>query len=203
MIKLTMYWCAIFELFFDLEYGSDCHSILDMVLPATYKKNNCTYFSSTSEQYLEKFKNTWAERKYNKKKMSWESLFQDILRMQQSDQNLTPKAYGMNSYELISLDTSTIKKRFQRWRKVEQLFTYEDFRKYIAILTVPYRDSEYDLGIMIYVLVNLFSHTQSNLIKAGTPPDLIVKEFSDYPDFKCLVQKRYDQFCELNGQLKP
>lgn len=202
VVRLIMYWAAIFELFLEIEFESDGHSILKKVLPTASHKENHIEFSPTSEKVLEGIKLNWAKDKYGKSKISWEVLYKDILRRQMQDPVLTQPPLKNDDLRLIEPDISAIKKQFFRWREGNTLFSLNNFRAYLAILHVPFSESEHDLRVAPYVLINLFTHVQNELLKSKADPFLVVKTFSKYEDYKSLVKIRYDNFC-TSGILKP
>lgn len=112
---------------------------------------------------------------------------------QAKDETLIKKHPKYAEIDAIDPDTKAIKKRFQRWRAGD-LFTIEDFRVYLAILRLSYKDSQKQLGLECYFLVNIFTYVQLDLIKNGIHPRDIADLFSRYPKYKDLVNSRFDEF---------
>lgn len=196
-IRMIMYWAANLELYLELEFECDDHSILPFVLPSTLVKKDAHYFSPSSEKLLFRLNAMWAKKTYQKTKISNEKLFRDILVRQFEDPDI-----DTSNHDRISPNTTAIKKRFHRWSSGD-LFTLTFFRQNIAILTRPFADSKNDITVLLpYILVNLFTLTQKELMKEGFNPEIIVSEFSNYPTYKILVKKRYDEFV-ASGNLTP
>jgi hypothetical protein len=201
-IRMTMYWAANLELYLDLKYGSDIHSVLLSVLPSTYVKNGSHYFNPSSEKLLFRLNLMWAKKEYGKSKITNEKLFRDILRKQIDDPDIGTSGANSSRLNNVSPDTSAIKKRFHRWSQ-GKLFTLKHFKEDIAILNRSFADSSDDLTVLLpYVLVNLFTLAQMDLMKMRIDPELIEREFANYPTYKKLVKKRYDEFI-VSGELKP
>lgn len=200
MIRLVMYWSANLELYLNLECGSDETSILPFILPSTYEKAKKNYFSPSSEKLLNRLNVYWAKTQYQKNKISNQVLFKDILIKQFEDPDIDTSKTFISDLDRIEPTTDAIKKRFQRWGD-GGLFTLNHFRQDIAILTRPYADSDNDIAVALsYVLVNLFTLTQIQLVDAGINPEFIVSEFADYPKYGDLAKHRYDEFV-LSGEL--
>ncbi|PHI39162.1 hypothetical protein CBQ28_01175 [Pseudoalteromonas sp. GCY] len=199
--KLTMYVCALIELGLEALNESDVNSILNKVLPRHEITKKDHLLIPSSEILLEKTKAGWAKYNYGKEKISWEQFYRDILTAQAKDEALINKYPKYAEIDIIDPDTKAIKKRFQRWRAGD-LFTLEDFRIYLAILRLPYKDSKQNLGLECYFLVNIFTYVQSDLIKNGIHPRDIADLFSRYPEYKVLVNSRFKEF-KLSGVLNP
>ncbi|KPW04933.1 hypothetical protein [Pseudoalteromonas sp. P1-8] len=198
--NLTMYVCALIELGLEALSETDVNSILNKVLPR-HEITKQGLLIHSSEILLEKIKAAWAKDYYGKEKISWEQLYRDILTAQAKDEALINKYPKYAEIDVIDPDTKAIKKRFQRWRAGD-LFTLEDFRVYLAILRLPYKDSKQNLGLECYFLVNIFTYVQSDLIKNGIHPRDIADLFSRYPEYKDLVNSRFNEF-KLSGVLTP
>jgi hypothetical protein len=78
----------------------------------------------------------------------------------------------------------------------------DDFQQYIDILERPYDPDYYDAASVHLLFVNVFELVQFELQKSNISDQLIVDEFSNYPKYQKLVNKRYDHFV-ANGVLKP
>jgi hypothetical protein len=100
--------------------------------------------------------------------------------------------------ELVNPNTDAIKKRFQKWKQ-GHLFAHEDFRKFLIILRFPYNESDSDLRTCTYIMVNLFTLTQVEVMRAGIHPELIKNKFTLYPNYKSLVRRRYDRYKTLGA----
>ncbi|WP_462177226.1 hypothetical protein [Pseudoalteromonas gelatinilytica] len=199
--NLTMYACALIELGLEVLTESDVNSILNKVLPRHKKTKKGHSLIQSSEILLEKTKAAWAKDNYGKEKISWEQFYRDILTAQAKDEALINKYPKYAEIDVIDPDTKAIKKRFQRWRAGD-LFTLEDFRVYIAILRLPYKDLQQQLGLECYFLVNIFTYVQSDLMNNGIHPREITELFSRYPEYKDLVNTRFSEFTKF-GQLTP
>lgn len=199
--NLTMYVCALIELGLEALNESDVNSILNKVLPRHEIKKQEHLLIPSSEVLLENTKAAWAKDKYGKEKISWEQFYRDILTAQAKDETLIKKSPKFAEIDVIDPDTKAIKKRFQRWRAGD-LFTLEDFRVYLAILRLPYKDSKQQLGLECYFLVNIFTYVQSDLMNNGIHPREITEIFSCYPEYKDLVNTRFNDFTKL-AQLTP
>ncbi|WP_100915181.1 hypothetical protein [Pseudoalteromonas spongiae] len=191
--NFTMYVCALIELGLEVLNETDINSKLNEVLPRHEERKQDHLLIPSSEIFLEKTKAAWAKDKYGKVKISWEQFYRDILTAQAKDETLIKKHPKYAEIDLIDPDTKAIKKRFQRWRAGD-LFTLEDFRVYIAILRLPYKDLQQQLGLECYFLVNIFTYVQSDLMNNGIHPREITEIFSRYPEYKDLVNIRFDEF---------
>ncbi|MDW7548607.1 hypothetical protein [Pseudoalteromonas peptidolytica] len=199
--SLTMYVCALIELGLEVLNETNVNSKLNKVLPRHEIKKQHHLLIPSSEVLLEKTKAAWAKDKYEKEKISWEQFYRDILTAQARDETLIKKHPKYAEIDVIDPDTKAIKKRFQRWRAGD-LFTIEDFRVYLAILRLPYKDSKQHLGLECYFLVNIFTYVQLDLIKNGIHPRDIEDLFSRYPEYKDIVNSRFNEF-KLSGVLTP
>ncbi|AWB68469.1 hypothetical protein C2869_19580 [Saccharobesus litoralis] len=193
LIKLTMYWGAMIELYLELELESKNISFLSYSLPYTKIRSGSSKLQFSSRRFLELILQGWAEENYSKNRITKNQFYRDILRKQIVDLTLNPSK-DLCELELIDPDIDAIKKRFQRWENAQVLFSYDDVKKYLAILRTPY--SENDLGIWLapYLLINLFTYMQKELLSSGISPTQIEREFSEYPKYKTLVSKRYKRF---------
>lgn len=201
LIKLTMYWAAVIELMLELEFAPElAPAILRKILPEI--KRDHSNLTLSSDVFLRKFKNIWAKDKYQRTSIKWVDLFKDILVKQLTDPDLNPNYKLTSELELIDPDITTIKKMFRRWRTGETLFSEPSFRKYIFILTHPYKQSEYDISVLVYILINLFTLVQKELVKEKVDLKLIESVFAEYPSYKSLVSSRYQRFCS-EGKLTP
>lgn len=202
VINMIMFWSACFELFLELEYQSDDHSIMCHLLPTWHIKKEEPYFSNTNERVIEQVKRNWAKKTYNRDSISNAQLHRDILSKQYDDETLDTSQLFTCKEDIIDPNTDAIKKRFQRIGK-GQLFTLKQFRTDIAILNLSFKDTEDELALIIpYLLTNLFTLCQTDLIKMGCKFDLIVDNFSYYPEMKLKIKKRYEHFQD-SGELNP
>lgn len=198
IVRLVLYWAALLELYLELEYGNDKHSKLQFMLPSIKQKNR---LSLTSEMLFFRLKSRWAELEYKKPKITNETLYKDILKKQCSDDNIDTSDPNNPTNDNVSPYTETMRKRFQRYRK-GQLFTYKGFQKDIAILSRPYAE-EWEPQVYIpFLLVNLFTLMQMELLESKACPKKIEKEFSRYPKYKVLVKNRFNAFLD-SGELAP
>ncbi|PMN72542.1 hypothetical protein [Enterovibrio norvegicus] len=194
-IYMVMYWSALYELFLEVEMGSDDYSKLSKCLPVNRVKEPNIIFSPSVEVYLTNVKKGWAKDRYHKDDIKWTELYGDIARAQLGDPNILENPVKSDSLELIKPDTSNIKKRFDRWRQ-GGLISIEELRKNIVILRVPYSDSEGVLTLETIWFINLFTNIQTELFKAGVSSQEIADTFAKYPDFKGLVKDRFERFKE-------
>lgn len=200
LISLTMYWGAILELGFKLEFTDSKQSLLSSILPKSINKKHASELITSSQQFLDLFKINWGKEQ-NYINISWHQLYKDIYKSQKQDPGLMTTPLPANDISFVDPDVEFIKKRFARW-KAGQLFTLDDFRKFIIILRVSYKETEADSTASIYLLINFFTLIQIELIKSGYSPEVIAKGFSHYPRYEELVIRRYNNFC-LTSSLSP
>jgi hypothetical protein len=200
--NMIMFWSACFELFLELEYDSDEYSIMSHILPSWYMKKGDKYFSPSNEKVIELVKHSWAKKSYNVDNISTAQLHRDILIKQYHDETLDTSKIFTCKEDLIDPNTDAIKKRFQRIGE-GQLFTLNQFRTDIAILYNSFADTEEQLPIIIpFLLTNLFTLCQTDLIEAGCSFESIVNNFASYPTLKSKVRNRYYHFL-VSGELQP
>jgi|TARA_Y100000588_G_C14170518_1_gene888921 hypothetical protein len=200
--NMIMFWSACFELFLELEYESDEHSIVSHILPSWYTKKGNKYFSPSNEKVIESVKRSWAKKSYNTNNISNAQLHRDILLKQYNDETLDTSELFTCKEDTIDPNTDAIKKRFQRIGK-GQLFTLNQFRTDIAILNNSYAETKEQLPIIIpFLLTNLFTLCQTDLIEAGCSFESIVNNFASYPSLKSNIRNRYDHFL-VSGELRP
>lgn len=201
-INMIMFWSACFELFLELEYESDEHSIMGHLLPSWSLTEKGKYFNSSNERLVEVVKSNWAKRHYKVDKITNTQFYRDILVKQYHDETLDTSKIFTCKEDLIDPNTDAIKKRFQRIGK-GQLFTLDQFRTDIVILNNSFADTEEQLPIVIpFLLTNLFTLCQTDLIKAGCRFESIVNNFASYPSLKSKIRNRYDHFL-VSGELRP
>ncbi|WP_076011046.1 hypothetical protein [Alteromonas abrolhosensis] len=202
VINMIMFWSACFELFLELEYESDEHSIVSHILPSWYTKKGNKYFSPSNEKVIESVKRSWAKKAYNVDNISNVQLHRDILVKQYNDKTLDTSKLFTCKEDTIDPNTDAIKKRFQRIGE-GQLFTLNQFRTDIAILNNSYAQTKEQLPIIIpFLLTNLFTLCQTDLIEAGCSFESIVNNFASYPSLKSKIRNRYDHFLD-SEELRP
>lgn len=199
-IHMVMYWAALYELFLDISTGSTDHSILHRCLPHCEDKGNEVVFNFSSEVFLFKFKQSWAQERYDRKDVSWSTLYKDVVRAQLKDPSIYRVPFDDDSVEMTNPDTQTVKKRFSRWRS-GHLFSLKDARRNLSVLRLPVADAQNVIGLEILIFINMFTVAQKELVLENhVSPALVVRSFERYPEFKSLVQRRFVDFIET-GQL--
>ncbi|WP_125560867.1 hypothetical protein [Pseudoalteromonas rubra] len=193
LIRMVMYWAALFELYEEIDYGAPDFSILEKVIPQATGKKSSGGLSLSSECMLEAFKARWGKDNV-KRKVKWADLYRDIVRKQLKDPDIDGPSVKAGSAELVDPDISAIKKRFERWRKGKQILSMEDVRKDLLILRCRYAETEKHPFIRPFLFVNLFTLTQVELKNHGVSADTIVEEFSHYQSYKQLVKNRFVYF---------
>ncbi|MGC9460224.1 hypothetical protein [Vibrio genomosp. F10] len=194
IIHMVMYWGALFELYLELDSESQEHSILSKCLPNSMPNSKGIMFYPSGELLLQNVKQGWANDRYQKSDIKWSELYRDVLKAQHDDPDLAIEI------DTVDPDLQAIKKRFDLWRKGRPI-TLENARCFLSILRCPYAKTEHAFTLNSILFVNLFTHVQVELLNAKIAPDKIVEAFKQYPSFKMLVRKRYDQFV-ITGQLE-
>ncbi|OEE47973.1 hypothetical protein A1OS_23705 [Enterovibrio norvegicus] len=194
-IHMVMYWGALFELFLETYTSSTEHSILNLCLPGYDSKKEM--FSPSTEVVLIAVKKGWAKKQYAQSDMKWKKLYQDIKCAQMKDphKDLNEPLVDEFPQMLVDPDVDGIKKRFDRWRNGE-LISLVDVRKYIAILRAPFSATESNVTLDIFILINMFTYVQKELLKAGVAPQVLADTFAKYPEFKGLAKDRFERFTE-------
>jgi len=200
MICLVMHWAALFEKLLEIEYcevEEGYNSILIKSLPKVCDKGKTPLFYLTTEQFITRIKQKRSEQFKSDKKYKWIDFHRDIARAQLLDPCLNPEALSEDDTKLLNPDTTAIKKQISRWFDGSRL-SIEHVKKYFLIFEQSYDPKEMDFSLLSIEFINIFSYIQTELFKAGVPPEVIVKEFSRYSDYKDLVNKRYESYQNSN-----
>ena len=202
MICLVMHWAALFEKLLEIECCEAekvYNSILIKSLPKIKicNKGKTPLFYLTTEQFITRIKDKRSEQFKSDKKYKWIDFHRDIARAQLLDAHLNPDALSEDDTRLLNPDTTAIKKQISRWFNGSRL-SIEHVKKYFLIFEQSYDPKEMDFSLLSIEFINIFSYIQIELFKAGVPPEVIVKEFSRYSDYKDLVNKRYESYQNSN-----
>lgn len=200
MICLVMHWAALFEKLLEIEYceaEEGYNSILIKSLPKICIKGTTALFYLTTEQFITRIKDKRSEQFTSKKKYKWTDFYRDIARAQLLDPYLNPEALSEDDKRLLDPETSAIKKQISRWFDGGRL-SIEHVKRYFLIFEQSYDPKEMDFSLFSIEFINIFSYIQIELFKADVPPEVIVKEFSRYSEYKDLVNKRYESYQNSN-----
>lgn len=200
MICLVMHWAALFEKLLEIEYceaEEGYNSILIKSLPKICIKGTTPLFYLTTEQFITRIKDKRSEQFTSKKKYKWTDFYRDIARAQLLDPYLNPEALSEDDKRLLDPETSAIKKQISRWFDGGRL-SIEHVKRYFLIFEQSYDPKEMDFSLFSIEFINIFSYIQIELFKADVPPEVIVKEFSRYSEYKDLVNKRYESYQNSN-----
>lgn len=197
VIALVSHWAALFEHFLVTEYIDYEPSTLNRALPEIDKKGNILLSNGI---FITNFKNKWGEFKYpkNKKKITWEVFYQDIVRAKNREL-IKKKDHGY--LELMeSPNTGVIKKTITRLRNgKDSVLTVDVARKELFILYEDY-DQESNIAYeLLIVFIQLFDNIQQQLIGDGVSEEFIVEQFARYPDYLKLVEKRFENYKETGA----
>ncbi|MPW37303.1 hypothetical protein [Vibrio sp. B1Z05] len=204
VIKLVMYWAALFDLMMELSHQPS--PTLSNYLPELTQKQGKTVVVPSVAVFLERFKNNWAKDKYQKDRITWTQLYRDILAAQRTDESYCcyQQETFLNEKELklwmVDPDTNAIKARFKR-RKEGGLLSAGDFKSDIAILYVPFSEADCLVDeISLVRFINIFTYVQRELCHSGRDAEEIVRYFSEYPVYRNLVKDRFERF-RKSGEL--
>lgn len=204
LISMVMHWAALFEKFLEIEYANSeegYRSFIEKSLPSISTKKEQHYFHPSTEVFISKVKDKFAEKHKPNKKYKWSDFYKDIAIAQLTDPNLNTTPLKPNDRMLISPDTSAIKKQISRWREGSRL-SIEHLKKYFMILHQEYDPKDVDFSLFSIELINLFSFIQKELLKEGSSAEVIVNCFARYEEYKALVNKRFENY-QVNKILAP
>lgn len=204
LISMVMHWAALFEKLIEIDYAKDVESFPSITmksLPTVSQKKEIYYLHPSTEELIKSMKLKFSDTQEKNKKYKWSDFYKDIAIAQLKDPNLNIEPIKSNDERLIDPDTSAIKKQITRWREGSRL-SVEHFKKYFLILHNEYDANEKDFSLFAIELINLFSYIQKELLKNGTPAQVIVDCFAGYENYKELVDKRFEYF-KINNTLKP
>ncbi len=179
-IAVVLHTTALFERFLSTEYEEmENYSRISECLPLI-TKNKISY---SNEQFLINFKKGWAKNKYDEKDIKWVDLYRDIIKAKTTD----------SLENQIDPYTDAIKTTFYEWRNGKRFLTISSLKKELLIL---YGDDPecFDFSLIIIIFIQLFDNVQREIAKLGLSNDFIVDQFSKYPDYLKLVEKRYKQY---------
>ncbi|ANQ19625.1 hypothetical protein CDB79_RS22195 [Vibrio parahaemolyticus] len=204
VIKLVMYWAALFDLMMELSHQPS--PTLSNYLPELAEKQGKTFVVPSIEVFLERLKNNWAKDKYQKDRITWTQLYRDILAAQCTDESYCryrQEAF-LNEKELklwmVDPDTNAIKARFKRLKE-GGLLSADEFKSDIAILYVPFSEADSLVDeISLVRFINIFTYVQRELCHSGRDAEEIVRYFSEYPVYRNLVKDRFERFRQ-SGEL--
>lgn len=204
LISMVMHWAALFEKLLEIDYANNDEgfpSIAMKSLPTVSQKKEVYYFHPSTEELIKSIKLKFSDTQEKNKKYKWSDFYKDIAIAQLKDPNMNIESIKSDDERLIDPDTSAIKKQITRWREGSRL-SVEHFKKYFLILHNEYDANEKNFSLFAIELINLFSYIQKELLKNGTPAQVIVDCFARYEDYKKLVNKRFE-FFKANNTLKP
>lgn len=204
VIKLVMYWAALFDLMMELSHQSS--PTLSNYLPELAEKRGKTFVIPSIEVFLEHLKDSWAKHKYQKNRITWTQLYRDILAAQRTDENYCryQQVAFLNEKELklwmVDPDTNAIKARFKRLKE-GGLLSADEFKSDIAILYVPFSEADSLVDeISLVRFINIFTYVQRELCHSGINAEDIVRYFNEYPVYRNLVKDRFERFRQ-SGEL--
>ncbi|EJL6998903.1 hypothetical protein NMT47_000044 [Vibrio cholerae] len=204
VIKLVMYWAALFDLMMELSHQPS--PTLSNYLPELAEKQGKTFIVPSIEVFLERLKNHWAKHKYQKDRITWIQLYRDILAAQRTDESYCryQQEALLNEKELklwmVDPDTNAIKARFKRLKE-GGLLSADEFKSNIAILYVPFSEADSLVDeISLVRFINIFTYVQRELCHSGREAEEIVRYFSEYPVYRNLVKDRFERFRQ-SGEL--
>jgi hypothetical protein len=212
LIALVLHWAALYEKFLFVHVRaltSDDRRYFDsLLLDCLPTIDSNGKLKKSISVLLEFRKNNWGESHYKKPKITWSKFHSDIARAR-SEQKLAITKFKDETPDLEK-PNQQIKKKLDRWRngylkkgtRTLSFISIDDFQQYIDILEKPYDPDYYDAASVHLLFVNVFELVQFELQKSNISDQLIVDEFSNYPKYQKLVNKRYDHFF-ANGVLKP
>ncbi|NVJ55491.1 MAG: hypothetical protein HWE19_03950 [Vibrionaceae bacterium] len=198
VIKLVMYWAALFDLMMELSHQPS--PTLNNYLPELTEKRGNTLIVPSTEVFLKRLKNNWAKHKYQKDRITWTQLYRDILAAQRTDESYCryQQEAFLNEKELklwmVDPDTNAIKARFKRLKE-GGLLSADEFKSDIAILYVPFSEADSLVDeISLVRFINIFTYVQRELCHSGRDAEEIVRYFSEYPVYRNLVKDRFERF---------
>lgn len=204
VIKLVMYWAALFDLMMELSHQPS-PTLSDYLPELTEKKGEIIIISSI-EVFLQRTKNNWAKHKYQKDRINWTELYRDILTAQRTDENycLYQQETLLNEKELklwiIDPNTDAIKGRFKHLKE-GGLLSADKFKSDIAILYVPFSEADSLVDeISLVRFINIFTYVQRELFHSGRDAEDIVRYFSEYRVYRNVVRERFKRFRQ-SGEL--
>lgn len=204
VIKLVMYWAALFDLMMELSHQPS--PTLSNYLPELTEKQGKTLVVPSIEVFLGRLKNNWAKDKYQKDRITWTQLYRDILTAQRTDESYCryQQEAFLNEKELklwmVDPDTNAIKARFKRLKE-GGLLSAGEFKSDIAILYVPFSEADSLVDeISLVRFINIFTYVQRELFQLGRDAEEIVHYFSEYPVYRNLVKDRFERFRQ-SGEL--
>ncbi|ELP5726924.1 hypothetical protein QTV44_000097 [Vibrio vulnificus] len=204
VIKLVMYWAALFDLMMELSHQPS--PTLSNYLPELDEKQGKTFVVPSMEVFLKRLKSNWAEDKYQKDRITWTQLYRDILAAQCTDESYCRyrQESFLNEKELklwmVDPDTNAIKARFKRLKE-GGLLSADEFKSDIAILYVPFSEADSLVDeISLVRFINIFTYVQRELCHSGRDAEEIVRYFSEYPVYRNLVKDRFERFRQ-SGEL--
>lgn len=204
LISMVMHWAALFEKFLEIDYEESedgYHSIIVKSLPSISTKKEQHYFHPSTEVFITKIKDKFADKHRPNKKYKWTEFYKDIAIAQLTDPNMSTIPLKTDDDRLISPDTSAIKKQISRWRDGSRL-SIDHFKKYFLILHHEYEPNDVEFSLFSIELINLFTFIQKELLKECVSPEVIVDLFSRYKEYKTLIDRRFEHF-KINKKLEP
>jgi hypothetical protein len=184
---VIMFWCSLLENFIYI-YNPDGTPLLDSSKINRVLNNINGDTTYPIESLINLVKNNWANTKEEKKSTKWTDFYRDIAIKR--NELITPDI----DFDVISPDTTAIKKMVSRWRKGEATLNAKEYRSYFEILFSDTAITNTHPSYLTISLLQIMDSTQRILINSGIDKKYIAEQFQKYPLYLDMVRIRYEQY---------